>query len=265
MEWLLLVAAIGVGVPAAAWFAQERLIFYPQPMAGISHLPPHARSLALTAADGTRLAGFEIPGSETPAPVVLYFGGNAEEISWTLADKRWPGTWTIAGLNYRGYGGSEGKPGEKDLVADALVLFDTIAARDDVDARRIVVVGRSLGTGVAAQVAAQRPVAAAILISPYDSLAEVARIHYPWLPVDLLLRHRFDVLKAIATVHVPMLAIVGSADGIIPAARSKALYEGWPGPKTWLAIPGAGHNDLGSTPAFWTGIARFLDTLPPSR
>lgn len=263
VEWLFLIAAIAVGVPAAAWFAQEQLIFYPRPLAGTAHLPPHARPLELTASDGTRLAGFEIPGSERPAPLVLYFGGNAEEISWTLSDRRWPSTWTIAGLNYRGYGRSEGKPGEKALVADGLALFDAVAARDDIDRRRIVVVGRSLGTGVATQVAAQRPVAGAILISPFDSLVEIGRMHYAWLPVGPLLRHRFDSLDAVKGVQIPLLTIVGTADGIIPAPRSQALHDAWPGPKRWLAIPGAGHNDLGTTDDYWSAIARFLATLPP--
>jgi pimeloyl-ACP methyl ester carboxylesterase len=262
VEWLILLVAIGVGIPAAAWFAQEHLIFFPQPLAGTGHLPAGAKPLSLVAADGTRLAGFEIPGSESPSPVLLYFGGNAEEISWSLADRRWPRGWTIAGLNYRGYGQSEGKPGERELVADGLALFDAIAARSDVDRQRIVVVGRSLGTGVAARVAAERPVAGAILISPYDSLVEVGRAHYPWLPVDWLLKHRFDSKAAVKAANVPMLAIVGSADGIIPASRSKALFDAWPGPRSWLAIEGAGHPDLGATHPFWDGIANFVETLP---
>ena len=143
VEWLVLLVAFGVGIPAAAWFAQESLIFFPQRLAGTGHLPASAKPLRVTAADGTRLAGFEIPGGASPSPALLYFGGNAEEISWSLADRRWPRDWTLAGLNYRGYGESEGKPGEAELVADGLALFDAMAARPDLDTRRIVVVGRT--------------------------------------------------------------------------------------------------------------------------
>lgn len=263
VEWLLVVAALIVGIPAAAWISQERLIFFPQPLTDTTHLPAHAKPLEVLAADGTRLAGFRIAGAPGPAPALLYFGGNAEEISWTLADARWPRTWTIAGLNYRGYGRSEGKPGEQALVADGLALFDAMIARPDVDPRRIVVVGRSLGTGVAARVAAGRPVAGAVLISPYDSLVEIGRSHYPWLPVAWLLRHRFDSLAAIEEARVPLLTIVGTADGIIPVSRSRVLHDAWPGPKRWIALEGAGHNDLSLSGEFWDGIARFLDTLPP--
>ena len=265
MEWLFVVAAFVIGVPAAAWFAQERLIFFPQPLTGAAPLPARARPLELVVADGTRLSGFFVPGPEHPAPVILFFGGNAEEISWTLADRRWPPAWSIAGLNYRGYGASEGQPGERELVADALALFDAIVARADVDAHRVVVVGRSLGTAVAVEIAAQRPVAGAVLISPYDSLVAIGRMHYPWLPVALLLRHRFDAQTAAAKTRAPLLAIVGGADRIIPPARSRALYDAWPGTKRWVEVPGADHNDLGGTPPMWDAIGAFLRDLPAPR
>jgi hypothetical protein len=263
VEWLLVVAALIVGIPAVAWFSQERLIFFPQPLVDTTHLPAHAKPLEIVAADGTRLAGFRIAGEARPAPVLLYFGGNAEEISWTIADRRWPGAWTIAGLNYRGYGRSEGTPGEQALIADGLALFDAMAARPDVDSSRIVVIGRSLGTGVAARIAAERPVAGAVLISPYDSLVELGRTHYPWLPVSWLLRHRFDSLASVKGVRAPLLTIVGTADGIIPLSRSRVLYEAWPGPKRWLALEGAGHNNLSMSMDFWEGIDRFLAPLAP--
>lgn len=263
VEWLLLVVAIVIGVPAAAWLSQERLIFFPQPLTDTTHLPAHAQPLEIVAKDGTRLAGFMLMGSARPAPVLLYFGGNAEEISWTLADRRWPAAWTVAGLNYRGYGRSEGRPGEPELVADGLALFDAIAARPEIDPRRIVVVGRSLGTGVAARLAAERPVAGAVLISPFDSLVEIGRRHYPWLPVSWLLRHRFDSIAAAKHARVPLLTIVGTADGIIPLARSRVLHDAWGGPKQWVAVDGAGHNDLGAARDFWESIPRFLETLPP--
>ena len=263
MEWLLVVAAFVIGVPAAAWLAQDRLIFFPQPISGAAPLPPQTRALDLVAVDGTRLAGYFIPAATTPAPALIYFGGNAEEISWTLSDRRWPAAWSRAALNYRGYGASEGKPGERELVADALALFDAVAARDDVDARQVIVVGRSLGTGVAVQLAAARPLAGIVLISPFDSLAAVGRTHYPWLPVDWLLRHRFDARGAAARVAIPLLAIVGSDDRIIPPARSRALYDAWPGAKRWIDVAGADHNDLGSGPAMWDAIRAFADTIAP--
>ena len=192
MEWIVVVVAIVLGVPAMAWLAQDRMIFFPQPVVSTAHLPVAAKPLEIVATDGTRLRGWMRAASATPAPVIVYFGGNAEEVSWTLADARWPRDWAIVAINYRGYGTSEGAPGEAELAADALVIYDTIAARPDVDPRRIVAFGRSIGTGVAVKVAAARPVAGAILVSPFDSLVALGRTHYPWLPVSWLLRHRFD-------------------------------------------------------------------------
>ena len=131
MEWLLLLAVIVLAVPALAWLTQERLIFFPQPVTSTTHLPARASPLEVVAADGTRLRGWIVKGAAAPAPAVIYFGGNAEEVSWTLADARWPREWTIVGLNYRGYGASEGKPGEPALTADALAIGDAVARRED--------------------------------------------------------------------------------------------------------------------------------------
>jgi uncharacterized protein len=258
MEWLLIAVAILLGVPAAAWLAQDRLIFYPQPLLSTAHLPPDARPLEVVATDGARLRGWIRVPDRVPAPVVIYFGGNAEEVSWTLADRRWPVDWAVVAVNYRGYGRSEGQPGEAAMVTDALAIHDAVAARPDADARRIVVFGRSLGTGVAIRLAAERSVSGAILASPYDSLVELGRTHFPLLPVAWLLRHRFDVLAQARQLDIPLLAIVAADDAIIPQQRSQALYEAWAGPKQWLVVDGTDHNSLSGPMAFWSAVARFL-------
>jgi pimeloyl-ACP methyl ester carboxylesterase len=259
MEWFILIAAVLLGIPAAAWLMQDSLLFFPQPLGGTTHLQANAAPLEVAARDGIRLRGWMVKGTADPAPTVLYFGGNAEEVSWTLSDLRWPPEWTIIGLNYRGYGASEGKPGQLALQSDALAVYDAVALRDDVDRARIVVFGRSLGTAIAAHVAAERlEVAAAVLVSPYDSMIAIGKLHYPWLPVSLLLKHRFEAAADAARCRAPMLAIVGEADSIIPPARSRALYDAWAGPKRWLSIAGADHNDVGDQEAFWQAIARFL-------
>ena len=258
MEWIAILAAILLGVPAAAWLAQERLIFFPQPAVSTRYLPAEAKPLEIVTTDGTRLRGWMRGASATPAPVVLYFGGNAEEVSGTLVDSRWPRDWAIVAINYRGYGTSEGAPGEAALVADALVIYDAIVARPEVDPLRIVAFGRSLGTGVAVKLGAARPLAGLILVSPFDSLVALGRTHYPWLPVSTLLRHRFDSDIDARRMKVPLLAIVADRDSIIPHERSQALYDAWLGPKSWLVIRATDHNTLSVPDAFWAGIAGFL-------
>ena len=261
LEGLIVALVVLAAVPAAAWLGQERLIFFPQPLAGEPRMPAGTRDLALVAGDGTRLAGHFVPGPAQRSPVLLCFGGNAEEISGTLADPRWPVGYARAGVNYRGYGASEGRPGEAALMADAALVYDAVAARSDVDPGRIVVVGRSLGSAVAARLAADRPVAAAILISPYDSLVEVGRGHYPWLPVSWLLRHRFDARTAAARARSPLLAIVAADDAIIPPARSRALVAAWGGPTSVVVLAGRDHNDIEGDAGYWAAIERFLGAI----
>ncbi len=108
------------------------------------------------------------------------------------------------------------------------------------------------------KLAAAKPVAGVILASPYDSLVAVGRTHYPFLPVSLLLRHRFDSATDARNVHAPLLAIVAEHDSIIPVERSRALYDAWAGPKTWIVVPGTDHNTLSSPNAFWDGVAEYL-------
>jgi pimeloyl-ACP methyl ester carboxylesterase len=247
-----------IGVTATAWLGQDRLVFFPQPLAATGHLPARAEPLEVVAADGTRLRGWMLRGTSVPAAVVIYFGGNAEEVSWTVADDRWPDAWSIVALNYRGYGASEGAPGEPVLLADGIAIYDAVVRRADVDRQRIVAFGRSLGTAVATRLAAERPLAGVVLASPFDSLAAVGQKHYPWLPVSLLLRHRFETLADARRSHVPLLAIVAAEDSIVPPERSRALFDAWAGPKAWQLVPGADHNTLGADDAFWEGIANFL-------
>jgi pimeloyl-ACP methyl ester carboxylesterase len=118
--------------------------------------------------------------------------------------------------------------------------------------------GRSLGGGVAVQLAAERPPAGVILVAPFDSLVEVAKRHYPYLPVDWMLKHRFDSIGRAPKIAVPLLCLVAADDQIIPAEHSRRLYAAWGGPKQWVELQGAGHNSTDSAPAFWENIWKFL-------
>ena len=258
MKWTLLVLALPLLFAGCVWLLQDHLVFFPQPLVSSAHLPSNAVPLEVIAQDGTHLRGWIRIAARTPAPLVLYFGGNAEEVSWTIAERRWPDAWSVAAVNYRGYGRSGGKPGEEALRGDALAFHDAVSSRSDVLDSRIAVVGRSLGTGVAITVAAERRVERIVLASPYDSLVAVGEGHYPWLPVRMLLRHRFDVLDMARTVRLPLLAVVAEHDSIIPTARSRALYDAWRAPKAWRVIAGTDHNTLTLPDAFWAEIEAFL-------
>lgn len=210
-------------------------------------------------------------GASAPAPLIVYFGGNYEDISLNIEDKSmYPGH-SLALVNYRGYGLSGGKPSEKNLYKDALFIYDYFAGRAEVDPSRIVVMGSSLGGAVATYVASKRPVSGAVLITPFDSALSVARDLYPFLPVKLLLRHHFDAASLAKVVTTPMVMIASPDDDIIPFKHAQALFDAWGADlesgvdgevsKKLVKIPGYGHNTIAQSDAYWLGIVNFLIQL----
>jgi uncharacterized protein len=260
-----LLVAIAVGYLAIAlllWVAQERMLFLQSGISAPPVAPPGWRlePVAFRARDGTTLAGvLVLPARERP-PLVIYYGGNAEEVTSSASQvQQAHGERAVLLVNYRGYGASAGKPGEKAIIADALELFDWAARRPDLDPGRIALHGRSLGSGVAVAVAAQRPAARClVLTTPFDSALEVAARMYPWLPVSWLLRHPFDSATLAPRVKQPALILIGEADTLIPKRHSERLAELWGGPVERRYFAGFGHNDLDLHPGYNAAIAEFL-------
>jgi uncharacterized protein len=124
--------------------------------------------------------------------------------------------------------------------------------------KTIYTFGRSLGSGVAVQLAAQRPIAGVILVAPFDSLVEVGKRYYPFLPVNWMLKHRFDSVGIAPSIKAPLLCIVAEDDEIIPAEHSRRLYDAWGGEKRWIGLEGAGHNSTDNAANYWTSIVAFL-------
>jgi fermentation-respiration switch protein FrsA (DUF1100 family) len=258
-----IVIGLAIGLSALLYFAQDRLVFYRQPA---PDLPPRAADLAISEVrfatfDGLSLRGWLAKPASAAAqrlPLALYFGGNAEEVSYMAAlTGRFPG-WSLLAVNYRGYGGNPGSPSEPALFADALAVYDWAAGRPDVDPARIVVIGRSLGSGVAVYLAAERSLAGVVLVTPYDSLRAVAQRHYPYAPVSLLLKHTFDSIGRAPEITAPLLILAAQRDDLIPISHAQALFSKWAGPKTWREFAGAGHNDLNADPEYWETIVSFL-------
>ena len=260
-----LLVAIAVGYVAIAllvWLAQERMLFLRSGVSAPPVAPPGWRldPVAFETRDGTRLAGVLVLPPRDRPPLVIYYGGNAEEVTASASRTHQAhGERAVLLVNYRGYGASAGKPGEKEIVSDALELFDWAAARGDIDAQRIALHGRSLGSGVAVAVAAQRPAArCVVLTTPFDSALEVAAKMYPWLPVSLLLRHPFDSAALAPGVKRPALVLIGEADTLIPKRHSERLAQRWGGPVEVRHFAGFGHNDLDLHPGYDAAIREFL-------
>jgi pimeloyl-ACP methyl ester carboxylesterase len=254
------VAAVALGLPLAIYLTQDALVFHRQPLpearrADIAKRFPAVQEVFLQAKDGTRVQAWHV---KSGAPLVIYFGGNGEETSWMLEELRQaPGvSWLIT--SYRGYGLSEGSPGETALVADALQWYDQALTLPGTDPKRIYAFGRSLGTGVAVALAAQRPLAGVILSTPYDSLGAVARHHYGFVAVQALLKHRFDSLSKAPALRQPLLCFIAERDEVIPPVHAERLFAAWGGAKQKLVLAGAGHNNTDDDPAFWPAIRKFL-------
>jgi len=137
-------------------------------------------------------------------------------------------------------------------------VHDWVVQSPDFDPARIVAIGRSLGSGVAVYLAAERPLAGVILVTPYDSLRAVAQRHYPFAPVGLLLRHNFDSIMRAPRIRAPVLMLAAGRDSVVPIGHARALFSKWAGPGTWREFADAGHNDLDSDPEYWNAIAAFL-------
>lgn len=248
-------------VAALVWFAQERLIFFPQPQQGVPMAPSgwSLEEVQLPAADGTTLAGVLVKPLQARGPLVIYFGGNAEEVTAfaALAAQTY-GERAALFVNYRGYGASGGTPSQNAMVADGAAVFDWAARRADIDGTRIAIHGRSLGAGVAIHTAAQRPARCVVLTSPFDSARAVAQRVYPWLPVGMLIRHPFDSLVLAPKLKMPALVLMGDSDNVVPMSHSKILADAWAGPVERRVFAGFGHNDLGVNPGYNEAIRAFL-------
>jgi fermentation-respiration switch protein FrsA (DUF1100 family) len=226
------------------WSQQRRLIYFPSPgpVPSAAAVLPTGRDVVLHTEDGIRLGAWYFPGR---GGAVLVCNGNAGDrsmrIELALALNRLG--LSVLLFDYRGYGGNPGRPSEDGLAADARAAQAWLAAQPDVDPQRIAYFGESLGAAVAVGLAVQRPPAALILRSPFTSLADVGAVHYPWLPVRLLLLDRYPSIERIASVHAPLLVIAGDRDDIVPLSLSRLLYDAAAEPKRFVLVPGAGHND----------------------
>jgi len=243
---------------------QSRLLYLPLTRT-VSHTPA-AIGLAyepvlLTTADGLRLAGWYIPPPEEGGGVILFCHGNAGNIGHRLDSLRIFHRlgWGVLIFDYRGYGESEGRPSEAGTYLDSEAAWRYLVEARGVGEERIVFFGRSLGGAVAAELAGSRRPAGLIVESTFTSVPDMAAILYPWLPIRLLSRFRYDARAAIAKVRCPVLVVHSRDDEIIPYGHGEALYRAAPEPKTLLSINGD-HNAgfLLSGARYQEGVAAFL-------
>jgi len=197
---------------------------------------------------------------------VLYLHGNAGNLANRSERVR---KYSARGLgifmlSYRGYSGSTGRPTERANVADAKLAYEALR-KDGIAPEDIILYGESLGSGVAVQVAAEKPVGGIVLDAPYTSIVDVAAEAYPFLPVRPFMVDRYDTLRYLRDVKAPLLVVHGEEDEVIPVAMGRAVYAAANGPKEIVTLPRAGHSDHhlhGSTEEIFRwieGLARHRD------
>lgn len=262
---LLLVLAV---VVVLLWVGQRRMIYFP-----FGKVPPPATvglkfadEVSFTTEDGLTLHGWFVPAVSPPARfTVLAFNGNAGNRAMRAALAEELARHGVATFlfDYRGYGDNPGSPTEMGLVRDARAALAHLTSRSDTDPRRVVYFGESLGAAVAVQLATETPPLALVLRSPFTSLADIGRHHYPYLPVRLMLQDRYPSIDLIPLVRSPVLVIAGDRDRIIPTEQSRRLHAAAPEPKELLIIDGADHNDdaLFAGTRLIEGIMRFVDGI----
>jgi fermentation-respiration switch protein FrsA (DUF1100 family) len=216
-----------------------------------------------TSADGTRLHGWYVEHPQ-PKVVILYCHGNGTHVAYMaefLREMRDDFGASIFAFDFRGYGRSEGKPGEKGILEDSEAAQEWLAKRAGIKPQDIVLMGRSLGGGIALHLAAKNGARGVILQNTFTSLPDAAATHYPWIPVRLLMKNRYDSISRISNYNGPLLISHGTADTIVPFAHGQKLFQLATGPKEFVEIVGGDHNDP-EPEHYVPTLHKFLDSLP---
>jgi hypothetical protein len=248
---------------------QRSLIYYPYKLDKQFVFPPYLPGLEevfITCDDGCVINGLFVPGG-ADKPTVLIFHGNAGNIAhrdFLLREFNKLGCAVLL-IDYHGYGKSEGTPTEKNLYLDAEASLAWLAAQKQVTPHRVVLYGESLGCSVAVELATRHRLRGLILVTAFRNLVSVAGYHFPFnlFPVRLILRDRFDNQAKIARVRAPLLFLHGTADEIINAKDSAALYELANSPRQRHLFEGADHNGLPfqDPVRYWAIIGEWLEQL----
>jgi len=248
---------------------QRHLIYFPH-RAPLTEVRQQAARMGMEAwenADGQVIGWRAARAEDTarPAARLLVFHGNAGSAVHRayfldgFAAVNDSATWEVTILEYPGYGARAGKPGEKSLTEAAGAALAQLWREDE---RPVFVLGESLGSGVACRMAGDFPdqVSGVFLITPFTQLGDVGRHHYPFLPVGLILRDRYDNVSALQRYQGPVAVLIAGQDEVIPAELGRRLHDGYAGPKRLWEQPAARHNGLDYRPgaAWWQEVSAFL-------
>lgn len=238
-----------LGLCLLLFLLQRKFLYFPQPVA------PEINATEIGfETDGVQLRGWVVNLGRPKA--LLYYGGNAESIenNVTFFDKVLP-SYSVYLIPYRGYGNSTGYPTEEHLYQDALHVYDRVKVKHE----KIALMGRSLGSGVATYVAVNRQVDTLLLVTPFDSIVNVAKSVYWMFPVSLLIKDRFESVERVDDITADTHIFIAERDRVITRVRTERLIEQFGEQlKAVFLIAGADHNDISIYPEYVTGVQQAL-------
>ncbi len=256
LQLLLLAILVYGAILICIFVLQKRLIFYPVHTRHPLH--PAGTTGFLLERTGAVLRGWLLNAQFASSRMIIYYGGNSEDIYLSREQFSSFVDTAILLVNYRGYGTSTGTPGEKEFYGDALAVFDEVSARYAPTV--LFLMGRSLGSAVASYVAGQRKISAIILVTPFDSLETLAKKLYPLLPVSLVLRHTFRTAQHLKGVNTPALILYAGRDRIVPALATERLVMHMHMKKKVVCIEEAEHNSIDLYDEYQLALLQFITT-----
>lgn len=239
------------------YFTQEAQIF-PASSIEKEQIPtvPNSEKIALHVNAEVVLQGVLRKDEKSDAGLLLYFGGNADDATLFSSYVKELKGYDIVSFNYRGYGDSSGKPSEQALFEDALRIYDIYAK-----GRKVVLAGRSLGSGVATYVVSKRESVGLVLITPYDSIVSMGQQKYPYFPIAWLLKHSFETVRYIQAVRVPIAIIEVENDLTIPRFHLEKLLATLPKPPYHITLSNTTHGDVLKHPNFTYELQTLLGKI----
>ena len=266
VKFLTGVLVIYVGIVALVYLLQNRMLFPTQIASANTSPSSNAEALdilELASEEGVLLKGVYVRGEDdggNEPPLVLGFGGNAwnAQVAAEYLNSLFP-RHDIVVFHYRGYSPSTGKPSAAKLRADSLVVFDHLQSQ--FGPRPVVGVGFSIGSGVASYLAANRELKGLILVSPFDSLKELASQHFPWLPVRWLFRHEMEAGKDLSGLSIPVAVLAAEQDQVVYPQRTEALRQIAENMVLDITIRNADHNDIYGRPEFQAAMIEAMTAV----
>ncbi len=240
---------------------QDKFIYFPNPlsisrMQEIENVRGDVTEINIRAQDGTFLSGWLV--NKSNENVVYYFGGNAEEVSFMIEQVQEIKDSAFVLINYRGYGESGGEPSQKKLFSDSLTVYDYF--QKEYDYSNIVIMGRSLGTGIALNLASKRATDGVILVTPYDSMVNLAKEQniLRYFPVGLLLHEKYESNRIAEKIKVPTLILMAQNDTVVPNKNTNNLMTKFGDNAKMIKIPDTGHNSISQVDEYWASLEGFL-------